>query len=158
MLSICLDKGVLRLSWFSLGNSAVFQHQKTWLLLCKCFKGNHLSARRWLRDRIWCSHFLVWSGCPSSTYWDCQKDEQSIGGFHGNSSVVSLTADSEQPAGQQMICFSHDNIYSAGFCWKNASGYVGDQTQLHMSRFTVCVTRLGHGNAEKDVKRVWSMA
>lgn len=46
----------------------------------------------------------------------------SSGGFYGHSYVVSLTDDSEQPALQQMIRFSRDSIYWAGFDWKNASG------------------------------------
>lgn len=53
-----------------------------------------------------------------------------------------FTVDSEQPAVQQMIRFSHDNIYWTRFGWKNASGYVGDQTHLHVTGFTVSVGRL----------------
>lgn len=55
---------------------------------------------------------------PQQTCWDCQSDEQSVGGFHGHSDVLSLTADSEEPAGQQMICLSRDTLLFGRFWLK----------------------------------------
>ncbi len=59
MLNNCLDKGPLRQSWFSRGTLLYFSsNQRTWLFLWKCSRGNHLSAKRRLRDRVTCGHFL----------------------------------------------------------------------------------------------------
>lgn len=58
MLNICLEKSVLRPSWFTLGDSAVIQLWRIWHLLWKCSSSKHLSAGKRLCDRITCSHFL----------------------------------------------------------------------------------------------------
>lgn len=80
---------------------------------------------------ILCQEAVTWpSNIKSLCWYDQDVPQHHVGTgrivvcFHGHSHVVSLTADSGQSAGQQIVHFGHDNIYWPGLGWQNTSGYV----------------------------------
>lgn len=111
---------------------------------CEIFsRRKHLSARRQLRDRITCCHFL------GMIRMFLRKHVETVRVMSSPLLVSMATA----------MCFPSlliqksqlDSRWSAsavtlfrlaGFGWKNASGYVREQTHLHVSWSAVSATRL----------------
>lgn len=106
-------------------------------------RSKHHSARRRLRDRITCCHFLGMIRMFLSKHVGTVRVMSSplVVSIATAMCFLSLLIQKSQ-LDSRWSTSAVTLIRLAGFGWKNASGYVREQTHLHVSWFAVSATRL----------------